>query len=146
MSTGLHARQATGLTGLESEETFTRTKSVARWSREGRAAYKAERSSAVRLLFQPTQRTPIRREIITSEGTGIASPFQIFVSPPLFSRCCAVLCFLFRTSLQKDVRTCMRHPSCFSGWSVELLAFASRLFALKKKYHLFCSFLPHERA
>ena len=45
MSIGLHARRATGLTVAESEESFTRTESVARWSGEGRAAYKAEREA-----------------------------------------------------------------------------------------------------
>ena len=45
VSTGLHARRATGLTVAESEESFTRTESVARWSRDGRAAYEAEREA-----------------------------------------------------------------------------------------------------
>ena len=48
MSTGLHAGRATGLTAAEREGSFTRTESVARWSREGRAAYEAEREA---LLF-----------------------------------------------------------------------------------------------
>ena len=48
MSTGLHAARATGLTVAEREESFTRTESEARWSREGRAAYVAEREA---LLF-----------------------------------------------------------------------------------------------
>ena len=39
VSIGLHTRRATGLTGAEREESFTRTESVARWAREGRAAY-----------------------------------------------------------------------------------------------------------
>ena len=42
VSTGRHARRATGLTVAEGEESFTRTESVARWSREGLAAYEAE--------------------------------------------------------------------------------------------------------
>ena len=50
MSTGLNASWATGLTVAESEESFTRTESVARWSREGRAAYEAERE-ALRFVF-----------------------------------------------------------------------------------------------
>ena len=33
------------------EQSFTRTEYVARWSGEGRAAYEAERSSAVRFCF-----------------------------------------------------------------------------------------------
>jgi len=45
VSTGLHARRATGLTVEEREGSFTRTESVARWSREGRAAYEAEREA-----------------------------------------------------------------------------------------------------
>ena len=44
----IHARRATGLTVTEREEILTRTESVARWSREGRAAYEAEREA---LLF-----------------------------------------------------------------------------------------------
>ena len=51
VSTGLHARQATGLTVAEREESFTRTESVARWSREGRAAYEAEREALLFDLF-----------------------------------------------------------------------------------------------
>ena len=39
----LLARRATGLTVAEREESFTRTESVAKLSREGRAAYEAER-------------------------------------------------------------------------------------------------------
>ena len=39
--TRLNARQATGLTVADSEENFTRTESMARWSREGRVAYEA---------------------------------------------------------------------------------------------------------
>ena len=48
MSTGLHARRATGLTVAEREEIFTRTESVARWWRVGRAAYERLREA---LLF-----------------------------------------------------------------------------------------------
>ena len=50
MSTGLHSKRETGLTVAEREEIFTRTDSVVRWSRDGRAAYEAERSSAVRFF------------------------------------------------------------------------------------------------
>ena len=45
MSTGLNAGRATGLTVIEREESFTRTESEARWSREGRAAYETEREA-----------------------------------------------------------------------------------------------------
>ena len=51
MSTGLHVRRATGLTVEESEESFTRTESVARWSREGQAAYVAEREALSSVRF-----------------------------------------------------------------------------------------------
>ena len=51
MSTGLHARRATGLTVAESEKSFTQTESVARWSREGRAAYEAEREALLFIFF-----------------------------------------------------------------------------------------------
>ena len=51
MSTGLHAGRATGLTVEESGENFTRTKSVARWSRGGRAAYEAEREAMLYVFF-----------------------------------------------------------------------------------------------
>ena len=37
-------KRATGLTVAEREESFTWTESVARWWREGRAAYEAERA------------------------------------------------------------------------------------------------------
>ena len=47
MSTGLHARRATGLPGAEREESFTQTESVAKGSPEGRAAYEADRRSPV---------------------------------------------------------------------------------------------------
>ena len=48
VSTGLHVMGPTRLTVAEREESFTRTESVARWSREGRAVYEAEREA---LLF-----------------------------------------------------------------------------------------------
>ena len=51
MSTGLHARRATGLTVAESEESFIRTESVARWSREGQAAYETEREALLFIFF-----------------------------------------------------------------------------------------------
>ena len=38
-----HARRATRLTVVESEESYSPTESVTRLSREGRAAYEAER-------------------------------------------------------------------------------------------------------
>ena len=51
VSTGLNARRATGLTVAESKESFTRTKSEARWSREGRTAYEAERKALLFVFF-----------------------------------------------------------------------------------------------
>ena len=47
VNTGLHVRRATGLAVAEREESFTRNESVARWSREGRAACEAEREALV---------------------------------------------------------------------------------------------------
>ena len=41
-----------GLTVAESEEIFTRTESVVRWSQEGRAAYEAEREALLSGLFR----------------------------------------------------------------------------------------------
>ena len=45
------SREATGPTVAESEENFTRTESVARWLREGRAAYETEREALLFLLL-----------------------------------------------------------------------------------------------
>ena len=51
VSTGLYARRVTGLTVAESDVSFTRTESVARWPREGRAAYEAEREDLLFFFF-----------------------------------------------------------------------------------------------
>ena len=51
VSTGIHARRATGLTVTEREENLTRTESVARWSRKGRAAYEADRETLLFVFF-----------------------------------------------------------------------------------------------
>ena len=51
VSTGLHARRATGLTVAEREESFTWTESVARWSRDGRTAYEAKRKALLFVFF-----------------------------------------------------------------------------------------------
>lgn len=51
MSTGLDARRATTLTVAEREENFIRTQSVVRWSRDGRAAYKAKREALLFVFF-----------------------------------------------------------------------------------------------
>ena len=66
MSTGLHARLATGLTVAESEESFTRTESVAKWSREGRAAHEAEKEALLFDFFPlliGAKGVPIRQEV-----------------------------------------------------------------------------------
>ena len=66
VSTGLDARRATGLTVAGSQESFTRTESVPRWSRLGRAAYEAEREALLFVcFFLPVQGVPIRQNIIT---------------------------------------------------------------------------------
>ena len=51
MSTGLDTRRATGLIVAESKEFFNRTDSVAKWSREGRVVYDAEREALLYVLF-----------------------------------------------------------------------------------------------
>ena len=82
MSTGLHARRATGLTGAEREENFTRTQSVARFSGEGGAAYKAEKSSAARFFCfdrRPAQEVPIRRKIIYQRERGFIILFKLLM-------------------------------------------------------------------
>ena len=107
MSIGLHPRRATGLTVAESEESFTRTESVARWSREGRAAYEAEREALLFFCFcfffdRSVQGVPIRQKIIKlfQEKDGdiffppIFSVSFYFVFTVLLCRC-GVLCFLF---------------------------------------------------
>ena len=48
------------------EESYTRPDSVAKWSREGRAAYEADREARLLdYLFGPVQGVPIRQTIIT---------------------------------------------------------------------------------
>ena len=72
MSTGLNARRATGLTVAQSKEGFTRTESVASWSREGRAAYEAESEALLFLFlfFLQVQGVPIRQKNISQKGRG----------------------------------------------------------------------------
>ena len=80
MSTGLHARRATGLTVAKWEESFTRTESVVRWSRDGRAAYEAKRDALLFVLFvldrRRVQGVPVRRKLLLERG-------QVFFFFPL---------------------------------------------------------------
>ena len=50
VSTGLNARRAAGLTVPDSKKTLTRTESGSRGSREGRAAYEADKEAMLLLL------------------------------------------------------------------------------------------------
>lgn len=61
-------------------------------------------------------------------------------------RCCVVLCFLFRAYQNACVYAYMQTASGLFSWGMELLAYASRLFAPKLSDHLFRSILPYERA
>ena len=134
VSTGLHARRATGLTVAEREEIFTRTESVARWWREGRAAYERLREALLfDFLFLTGARcsNEARNNYIGGDGdflflfSNFRFHFHCFCGAAV--PCCACS---FRTYQNKKksmyVRTCMRRPGWFPGWSMELLAFASR--------------------
>ena len=101
MSTGLHAKLATGLTVAESEERFTRTESVARLSRQGWAAYEAEREALLLIFFSfvtgvrcsnQTERYCMRGRVFCFFFSKVSVSFFIFLRC-----CCAVLCFLFLT-------------------------------------------------
>ena len=94
MSTGLHVRRATELTGAEREEIFTRTESVARWSRERRAAYEAERRSAVRFAYFTGARCSNQPETYYIRGDGGFFLKLPFIFSSVFLRCCAVRGFL----------------------------------------------------
>ena len=67
----------------------------------------------------------------------------------VFLRCCAVrierkeiiICLVIMY-----VRACMRRSGCSPGWSMELSAFAVRLFAPDVLDRLFRPILPRERA
>ena len=98
MSTGLHA---TGLTVAESEESFTRTESVARWLRKGRAAYEAERESLLFgfLHFDRCKVFQSGRKVLDERGQGFFFLSEIVGFISLFFRCCcAMLCFLIHTA------------------------------------------------
>ena len=109
VSTRLHARRSTGLTVADSEESFTRTESVASWSREGWVGYEAEREALLYVfIFLFFDRCKVFQSDIKlfHKGAGIFVLFNFFGSFSLFSRCCycAVLCFLF--PCQKRKRLC----------------------------------------
>ena len=103
MRTGLHVRRATGQTVAEMEESFTRTESVARWSREGREAYEAERDAPMFDFFLSFFLTGVRCS--NQAGNYYTRGDRFFLFPKLsvsFSLfllcCCAVLCILFSTN------------------------------------------------
>ena len=80
MSTGLSARRATGLIVAESEESFIRTESVARWSREGRPAYEVERGALLfvfLLFFDRCKAFQSGRKLLHQRGSFFFS-FRIF--------------------------------------------------------------------
>ena len=61
-------------------------------------------------------------------------------------RCRAVLSLCYISKEKYCVRTCMRRPGYFPGWNIELLAFASCLFAPCSFDDLFRPIVPRERA
>ena len=108
MSAGLHARRATGFTVAESEESFPRTESVARWSRVGRAAYEAEREYLLFDFFFDRSKVFQSGRKISLEGTACF----FFLSNVLFQfhcfsgaavPCCA-LSFVHTASIPKKKR------------------------------------------
>ena len=113
--------------------------SVARWSREGRAACKTEKNSAVRFLLLD------RRKVFQSRGNtytrGDGDVFFLWIFRFHFHCLCGVVpgCAFssVNTKNSKKMYTTwgyartygMRRSGCFPGSSMELLASASRLFA-----------------
>ena len=91
MSARLHARRATGPTGAEREESFTWAESVSRWSPEGRAAYEAERSPAVRFYFLAGARCSNQAGNTCIKRTGIVYFVQKIVFNFFVVLCLAVL-------------------------------------------------------
>ena len=98
MSTGFHARRATGLTVAEGAESCTRAEWVARWSREGRAEDEAQRKALLLdFLFFIFVRTGARcsnqAENMYMRGDG-DFPFFLLkfsVSFRIFLRCCCAV-------------------------------------------------------
>ena len=113
MSTGLHARRATGLTVAEREEIFTRTESVARWWREGRAAYERLREALLfDFLFLTGARcsNEARNNYIGGDGDFLFlfQIFQIFVFIFIVFAvllCRAVLALFVHIKIRKNVCT-----------------------------------------
>ena len=100
MSTGLHARRATGLTVAEREEIFTRTESVARWWREGRAAYERLREALLSYFLFLTGATcsnEAGNNYIRGDGDFIFifQIFRIFVFIFIFIVFAVLLCRSF---------------------------------------------------
>ena len=106
VSTGLHARRATGLIMAERQESYTRTESVTRWSQEWRAAYEAEREALLysMLSFLTGARCSNQAENNCLRGDGdfflLSEIFGSIFIVCVLRCCCAVMCFLYRTSYQ----------------------------------------------
>ena len=103
--TGLHAWRATGITVTERGESFTRTESVARWSREGRAAYGAERQALLFIYIYFYSWTGARcfrgRQLLHERGRGVFSLFEFSFFRFHFHSFCgaaAVLCCVISRS------------------------------------------------
>ena len=135
MSTGFHARRATGLTGAEKEESFTRTESVARWSLEGGQRTKL-RSSAVRLFFLPVQGVffhlwfEVVYGIFRVDGVMamvfVDDLFLSLTAWPYFTTFFVVPCRLRSRANQKFGSGFLRSrifDSCFSSWNRSILNF-----------------------
>ena len=93
---------------------------MARWSRVGRAANEAERSSAVSFFFRPAQGVPTRREIIIPAGVGISFSFSNFRFHPIYRCFCgAVPCCAFSFAhirRRKDVCAYVHAASWLFSW------------------------------
>ena len=130
MSTGLHARRATGLTVAGREEIFTRTESVARWWREGRAAYERLREAILLdFLFLTGARCSNEARNNSIRGDGdflfLFQIFQIFVFIFIVFAvllCRAVLALFVHIKIRKNVpgtwyvRTYMHAASGLVSW------------------------------
>ena len=122
MSTGLHARRATGLTVVEREEIFNLTESVARWWREGRAAYERLRGALLfDFLFLTGARcsNEARNNYIRGDGDFLFlfQIFQIFVFIFIVFAVllCAVLLFCVRACTQSTAPRASAAPSRVSA-------------------------------
>ena len=142
MSPRLHARLATGLTVAEREASFTRTDSVVRWSREGRAAYEAETEKLWSSTFFFLTGASCSNQ---AENNHMRGDGDYFLNSDLFGSifivfaallCRAVLSLSYVQHIKRSkypTRDMYARTACgvglFPGWSMELLAFANRLFA-----------------